>query len=172
MTTYANRMGRAATETFDHLAPTASPPAARWPALPPEPASIARDRRILVVDDDATIRSFFTEVLRHAAFHVACAEDGEAGWSALRAESFDLMITDHNMPRLTGLELLRRARAAARDLPVILISAGVPWHEPDLAALLRPGLALSKPFSIVELLAGVRRLLTPVAAAAGPRRAW
>jgi DNA-binding response OmpR family regulator len=65
------------------------------------------------------------------------------------------------MPRLTGLNLLRRIRARPIDVPVILTSGRVPWQEPDLLPLLRPGLAIEKPFSASDLLAKVRTFLFP-----------
>jgi DNA-binding response OmpR family regulator len=96
-----------------------------------------------------------TIVLRRAGFHVGCAVDGESGWEALSAIRYDLLITDHEMPRLNGLGLLRRVRALSAQLPVILMSARMPWGETDDWRLLKPGLAIEKPFSIGELLAAV-----------------
>jgi len=114
---------------------------------------------ILIVDDDADIRLVLERMLRAAGYCVSSAEDGEAGWSALAADSYDLLITDHDMPKLLGLDLLRRLRAVKFDLPVILISGNMPWYEPDLLGLLQPGLALAKPFSSVDLMVNVRSLL-------------
>jgi DNA-binding response OmpR family regulator len=99
-------------------------------------------------------------VLWAAGYRVSSAEDGEEGWSALCAGSYDLLITDHDMPRLSGLDLLRRLRAVKFDLPVILISGNMPWAEPDLLGMLQPGLALEKPFSFVGLMATVSSLLS------------
>jgi len=100
-------------------------------------------------------------VLHNAGYRISCAEDGEAGWRALCAESFDVLITDHDMPRLTGLDLIRRVRAKSLNVPVILTSAKIPWNERDLARLLPPGKTLEKPFSFAKLLANVRSLVPP-----------
>jgi DNA-binding response OmpR family regulator len=132
--------------------------------LPAQPARLEATPvpgRILLVDDDPGVRGFLGEMLRRVEYHVSCAEDGEAGWDVLRADRFDVLITDHEMPRLSGLDLLRRVRAAPLDVPVILISGSMPWTEPDLLRLLPPGVALEKPFSFVDLLANIRTFLTP-----------
>jgi DNA-binding response OmpR family regulator len=112
-----------------------------------------------VVDDDAGVREVVTIVLRRAGFQVSGAVDGESGWEALRAIPYDLLITDHAMPRLTGLGLLRRVREISAQMPVILMSAKMPWGPTDDWRLLEPGLAIEKPFSLGELLAAVRRTL-------------
>lgn len=125
------------------------------------------ERRILIVDDDAEVRDFLARALHGAGFRTHCAEDGEAGWNALRWGSFDALITDHEMPRLTGMDLLRRVRSVQRTVPVILTSGNMPWHDPDLARLLPPGIALQKPFTLAGLLAHLRGLLVP-AEAVGP----
>ena len=115
--------------------------------------------RILLVDDDPAVRGTVAFVLEHAGYRVGCAEDGEAGWHALCADRSDLLITDYEMPKLTGLELLRRVRAVSRRLPAILISGCLPPGTPDLESLLQPGAMLPKPFSFGVLMAKVRELL-------------
>jgi CheY-like chemotaxis protein len=136
-------------------------------ALPP--AALAR--RILVVDDDPDLRDLLSLLLLGAGYRVTCAEDGEAGWDALCASSYDAVITDNDMPRLTGLELLRRIRAGPLRLPVILISGAMPWHDAHLAQLLPPGLAMQKPFALADLLASVRDTFgCPLYADARPRK--
>jgi DNA-binding response OmpR family regulator len=144
--------------------PVASPLAsAPCPDVQPEPKSLSD--RILVVDDNAALRETLKCMLRLEAYNVSCAEDGEAGWDALCADRFDVLITDHEMPRLTGLDLLRRVRALPLKIPVILTSGRMPWHEPDLTRLLPPGVAMPKPFSLADLLANVRHMLSPTARA-------
>jgi DNA-binding response OmpR family regulator len=122
---------------------------------------------ILVVDDDAGVREVLANLLRRSGYRVSCANNGEAGWEALCANSFDALITDHAMPRLTGLDLLRRVRSGPlKLLPVILISGKMPWDEADLLELAWPGMAMEKPFSFFELLTSVRTVLTMTTRAA------
>lgn len=124
--------------------------------------------RVLVVDDDAGVLEVVIRMLRSAGYQVCAAGDGEAGWDVFNTHQFDLIITDHDMPRLTGLGLLRRLRTASSSIPVILISGRMPWNEPDLASLLVPGCAIAKPFEMAKLLTDVRELLVPTAPAPAP----
>jgi CheY-like chemotaxis protein len=115
---------------------------------------------ILVADRDAGVRDLLANLLRRAGYRVTCASNGEAAWVTLCADKSDVLITDHTMPCLTGLELIRRVRSGPLcALPCILMAGKMPWRENDLLELLRPGMALAKPFSFIELLTCVRSLL-------------
>jgi CheY-like chemotaxis protein len=103
--------------------------------------------RILVVDDDRDLRLLSAEVLVRSGYKVDTAEDGEAGWEALHANSYDLLITDHNMPKVSGVELVKKVRSAHMILPVILASAALPAEELDRVPWLYPVATLIKPFS-------------------------
>jgi DNA-binding response OmpR family regulator len=87
------------------------------------------------------------------------AADGEGAWERLRSEVFDLLITDHMMPRLTGLNLIKRLRDANMTVPSILISGNPPTDESDLLLLIQPGRFLQKPFNLASLLDVVNGLL-------------
>jgi DNA-binding response OmpR family regulator len=100
-------------------------------------------------------------VLRGAGYLTSLAEDGEAGWEAFRLNRFDALITDHDMPRLTGLDLIRRVRSAEHKVPVILMSGRMPFDETSLHPLLTPGVVLKKPFSISDLMTKLSGLLLP-----------
>ena len=112
--------------------------------------------RILVIDDEDAILHVMASLLRRAAYFVHCACDGEEGWKAFNEKTFDAVVTDHDMPRLSGLDLIRRVRAVSSNLPIVLISGRIPFGEPDLEALLRPGVIMQKPFTIDELITNVR----------------
>jgi DNA-binding response OmpR family regulator len=122
--------------------------------------SRATSARILVIDDEREIRDIVSGLLRGAGDQVDTANDGAAGWAALRANAYDLLITDHMMPKLTGVELLRRVRAVPLTLPCLLISGEPPWHEDDLLALVQPGAVVPKPFGLGDLLAKAQKLLS------------
>jgi two-component system sensor histidine kinase and response regulator WspE len=87
------------------------------------PAQAAR-KRILVVDDSITVREMERKLLEYQGYEVETAVDGLEGWSALRAMPFDLLISDIDMPRMNGIELIRRLRTHddTRALPVIVVS--------------------------------------------------
>jgi CheY-like chemotaxis protein len=123
--------------------------------------AVNRADNILIVDDDAGVRDVLAELLRRSGYRVSCANDGEAAWEALCANSFDALVTDHAMPGLTGLDLLRRVRSGPLNaMPIILISGQMPWEETELLDLVRPGVAMEKPFSFFEFLANVRTALS------------
>lgn len=83
-----------------------------------------RRKRVLVVDDSLTVRELERKLLTHRGFDVAVAVDGMDGWNQLRAEAFDLVITDIDMPRMDGIELvgLIKQDARLRQLPVMVVS--------------------------------------------------
>ena len=115
--------------------------------------------RILVVEDDVDLRRLNTEVLTRSGYHVDAAEDGAAGWEALREGDYDLLITDNGMPRLTGVGLLKKLRAARMVLPVIMATAALPAHVFAQSPWLVPDATLLKPFTSDELLGTVEKIL-------------
>lgn len=83
-----------------------------------------RRKRVLVVDDSLTVRELQRKLLDHHGYEVEVAVDGMDGWDALRGSRFDLLISDIDMPRLDGIELVQRVRADPdlRSLPVMIVS--------------------------------------------------
>jgi len=92
-------------------------------------APLPRRARILVVDDDPDLCEVTARILSRLGCEVALAKDGVEAWGALQEDCYDLLITDHQMPWVTGLELIQKLRAEAMTLPVILFSAAVPVAE-------------------------------------------
>ena len=115
--------------------------------------------RILVVEDDGDVRRLSAEVLISSGYHVDAAEDGAAGWEALQAKNYNLLITDHNMPKVTGVELVKKLRSARMGLPVILASAAIPTAELNRHPWLQLVATLPKPFTSDELLHTVENVL-------------
>lgn len=126
-----------------------------------QPGQVDLATRILVADDDAEIRLLNAVLLTSAGYEVDTAQDGHAAWEAILAGSYNLLITDLNMPRLTGIELLNKLQAADKTLPAILLSGSIhglelqqhPWPEPLVT--------LCKPYTTADLLVRVRDLLLP-----------
>lgn len=81
-------------------------------------------KRILVADDSLTVRELERKLLASRGYAVETAVDGADAWHALRASSFDLLVTDIDMPRLDGIELVKMVRAdpRLRDVPVVVVS--------------------------------------------------
>ena len=84
----------------------------------------AVSKRVLVVDDSLTVRELERKLLLSRGYQVSVAVDGMDGWNALRAETFDLLITDIDMPRMDGIELVTHVRQdpRLRSLPVMVVS--------------------------------------------------
>jgi len=87
-------------------------------------AAARRRKRVLVVDDSLTVRELERKLLLNRGFDVAVAVDGMDGWNMLRTEDFDLIVTDVDMPRMDGIELVSRIKADPKlqTLPVMVVS--------------------------------------------------
>jgi two-component system cell cycle sensor histidine kinase/response regulator CckA len=116
--------------------------------------------RILVVDDEISVRQLTTEMLVRAGFAVDAAPDGAAGWEALQAKHYDLVITDNSMPNVTGIEMVKKIHAGSMNLPVIMATAILPQEEFQLHPWLESIPTLLKPFRANELLFTVRKVLS------------
>ncbi len=117
--------------------------------------------RILLVDDDRDVRTLNAEVLIRAGYHVDTAENGISGWNALQTNRYDALITDNTMPGVTGLDLIKKLRSEDMTLSVILASGTVPAEELNRCPWLQVDALLPKPYTIVDLLRTVNRVLRP-----------
>jgi two-component system cell cycle sensor histidine kinase/response regulator CckA len=115
--------------------------------------------RILVVEDDMSIRQLTTEMLIRSGYRVDAAADGAAGWEALQAQRYDLLITDNFMPKVTGIEMVKKVHAARMKLPVIMATAILPEEEFIRHPWLQAITTLIKPFRATELLSTVQKVL-------------
>ena len=128
-------------------------------------------RTILVVDDEDHILRVVSFKLRGAGYEVLEAGDGEEAWEILRNRSVDLVITDQQMPYMTGLELVEHMRTLAHtaEVPVFMLSArgfrleSEELERADVLAL------IAKPFSPRMLLSQVRAVIGPAAGEAEDR---
>lgn len=124
--------------------------------------------RILIVDDDSTVRQVVADYLRAAGYDVTEASDGPSGLATLTS-GVELAVLDVMLPGFDGLELFRRARAAGVDTPVIMLTAK--GSETDRILGLESGADdyLAKPFSPRELVLRVQAVLRRGAPDGGPR---
>jgi DNA-binding response OmpR family regulator len=115
----------------------------------------SRQERILVVEDDPTLRMGLRATLRSAGFHVLLASTGVEGRDMALSESPDLVLLDVMLPGMNGFEILRDIRQHDPGLPVIMLTAK--GEEQDKVQGLRLGADdyVVKPFGIAELLARV-----------------
>ena len=127
-------------------------------------------RRILVVEDDVFLRGCNADVLVRSGYEVDTAEDGAAAWEALQVNSHNLLITDNNMPRLSGVELVKKMRTAHMTLPAVLASGLMPKKELARYPWLQFAATLQKPFTGDTLVSTVMLVLlaAETAGARGP----
>ena len=112
-----------------------------------------------MADDDEGIRCLLSTVLADAGFYVNAASDGQQAWEALLHEPYDLLVTDNEMPRLVGIELIERIRDAGMTLPIIIASGSFPMEKMHDHPELQIAAALPKPFRIFELLDAVQAVV-------------
>ncbi len=163
MTTTTSTTCQTPTSTFAPAPPPERSCQFPAPAKPATgPPTVHSSLRILLVEDERVIRQCSSLVLTGAGYHVDAVAEGEAGWEALQARSYDLLITDNQMPGLSGTDLVLRLRSARMALPVIFASGNIVPEQVAASSRLQPVSALPKPFTSGELLARVAEMLQPV----------
>ncbi len=115
--------------------------------------------KILVVDDDLELAGLIGYALRQAGYLVVDAADGPTAMTAFEREAPSLAILDVNLPRLSGLEVCRRIRAAGSSIPIMMLTVRNAEEDQVQALDLGADDYLTKPFSPRTLLARVRALL-------------
>src|SRR5580698_5205865 len=107
--------------------------------------------RILVVDDEESIREFLDIMLRKEGYEVTSAEDGQKAIETLKKKTFDLVISDLQMPNVTGIELLKHVRETQPDLLFMMITAFGTTETAVEAMKLGAYDYITKPFKIDEV---------------------
>ena len=115
--------------------------------------------KILLAEDDDSLRSFLQQSLSRAGHEVAAHGDGDSAWEELQHTSFDLLLTDIVMPGLDGIELARRGAEADPAMKIVFITgfAGVALSSGGPAPA--GAKVLSKPFHLRELVDEVERVM-------------
>ena len=127
------------------------------------PAELSTTPRILVAEDERVMSDVIRFNLQRAGYEVTVARNGLDAWDQLQSREFDLILSDYQMPGLTGVELCRRIRTAYTgwDVPFILLSArGLELNASCLHDELKILTVLFKPFSPRELLQMVANALS------------
>jgi two-component system response regulator PhoP len=115
--------------------------------------------RILIVEDEQALRNSIVEQLKDAGFTVDAAADGEEGLYCGREYALDLAIIDLGLPKLPGLELIRKLRAESRAYPILILTARDRWQDKVEGLQAGADDYVAKPFHFEELLARVQALL-------------
>ncbi|MGE0420165.1 MAG: response regulator transcription factor [Acetobacteraceae bacterium] len=115
--------------------------------------------RVLVVEDHAPLARQLREALEAAHFAVDEAPDGEEGLFLGETEPYDAVVLDLGLPRIDGLSVLRRWRAAGRAMPVLILTARDTWSEKVAGLNAGADDYLAKPFVMAELVARIQALV-------------
>ncbi|MFA7429337.1 MAG: response regulator transcription factor [Rhodospirillaceae bacterium] len=124
--------------------------------------------RILVVEDEPALSGQLQRSLTAAGYAVDCAADGEDGHFMGDTEPYDAVILDLGLPRVDGLTVLKRWRAAGRVMPVLVLTARASWQEKVDGIDAGADDYLAKPFQMEELLARLRGLIRRTTGHASP----
>jgi CheY-like chemotaxis protein len=146
----------------DYAIPAETISQAPAPAIAPVRERPNLHQRILVVDDNPDTRRLSVDVLVGSGYDADGVRDGAAGWEALQANDYDLVITDNQMPRMTGLEMIAKLRSATMTVPVIMATRHLPMNDFARRPWLKPNATLEWPFSTDDLLFTVKKILHPV----------
>ena len=115
--------------------------------------------RVLIVEDEQTLRETIVQQLQEHGFNVDAAADGEEGLYCGREYALDLAIIDLGLPKLPGLELIQKLRAEAKTFPILSLTARDRWQDKVEGLQAGADDYVAKPFHFEELLARVQALL-------------
>jgi len=124
--------------------------------------------RVLVVEDEPRIAADIRRGLENAGFAVDAVGDGESAWFQADVETYDALILDLGLPKLDGLSVLKRLRAADNATPILILTARDGWRERVDGINAGADDYLSKPFRMEELVARLHAVLRRTAGQASP----
>jgi two-component system chemotaxis response regulator CheY len=117
--------------------------------------------RILVVDDFSTMRKIIKNILKQLGFeNIVEADDGATGWEVLNREKIDFIISDWNMPKMPGIDFLRKVRASEefRDLPFLMVTAEAQQSNIIEAVQAKVSNYIVKPFTADSLAQKIEKI--------------
>ncbi|HWW85618.1 MAG TPA: response regulator [Vicinamibacterales bacterium] len=123
------------------------------------PATAGGRPRVLVVDDEASIRDLLQKTLALAEYDVDVAQDGKSALERIRMNAYDLLIADLKMPGVDGLSVIREAKRFKSGLPVIIITGFSTESSAIEAVNLGVAGYLTKPFRVPQVLAAAAKAL-------------
>lgn len=115
--------------------------------------------KLLLAEDEKTLRDQLLDILERHSYTVDAAEDGARALALGEAELYDLAIIDIGLPRLSGMEVIRRLRDQGRDMPILILTARGDWQDKVDGLSSGADDYLVKPFHVRELLARVEALI-------------
>jgi DNA-binding NtrC family response regulator len=123
---------------------------------------MANKNRILVVDDEAALRTVLSSELHTEGYVVSTASDGDEAIDLLHSHSYDLILLDIKMPRVDGFQVLRHVKEKLPHIKVIMLTGFADLKNAIESKKLGAEDFISKPYDLVDLLATIERVLTSV----------
>jgi len=123
--------------------------------------AVNTNMRVLIVDDFSTMRRIIKNILRQLGFNnIIEADDGTAAWEVLTKDQVDFIISDWNMPQMTGIELLRKVRASEEfgDLPFLMVTAEAQQENIIEAVQAKVSNYIVKPFTAETLVQKINKI--------------
>jgi len=113
-------------------------------------------KRILIADDEEVVRTLLVEALKVYEYEIDVVENGAEAISQIEKRSYDLIISDYMMPRMNGLELIRRVKSEYSSVPILMVTGNGPVND-----LLKSGATacIMKPFNLLEVQNMVKTIL-------------
>lgn len=124
--------------------------------------------RLLIVEDETELRQQLQERLKHEGYAVDAAGDGQEGLYLATEYPFDVAVVDVGLPKLSGIEMLQKLRAAGKSFPVLILTARGRWQDKVEGLDAGADDYLVKPFHIEELVARIKALVRRAAGVAQP----
>jgi CheY-like chemotaxis protein len=121
------------------------------------PGQGRRSNRALVVDDVPEICKLNSELLMGLEFDVDVANNGMIAWEMLEQNEYALIVTDNRMPKMSGVELLRKLHASRKRVPVIMATGTMPEEEVRREPWFQTVTTLIKPYTLEEFLTAVKQ---------------
>lgn len=116
-------------------------------------------RRILLAEDEDILRSQLLEILQRHRYSIDAAEDGSRALNFGESEHYDLAVIDLGLPKLDGMEVIRRLREQGKDFPILILTARDDWQDKVDGLSVGADDYLVKPFHVQELLARIEALI-------------
>ena len=116
-------------------------------------------KRVLIVDDSEMVRNFHSYIIRMFGYRTGTAENGAVALEKLLGEEYQLLITDINMPKMDGYELIRNVRENGISIPVIVISTEEEYRARFSGVEPGPSLHMVKPTDPEKLITTIKMLL-------------
>lgn len=125
--------------------------------------------KIGIVEDEKTLRDHLAQGLRSAGYSIEMAEDGEEGWYLAQEFELDLIVVDLGLPKVSGMELIKRIRNNKDKVPILVLTARGNWQDKVEALEIGADDYVVKPFQLEEIVARVNALLRRSVGLATPK---